>query len=257
MLSRGRLFSAALDMPGPALLFIHGGYHGAWCWQNFMNWFAARGQPCATIDLRGHGGLPQDADYVEQGIIAFSEDVIEAAGVLNRPVVLVGHSLGALVGMAAARVVAPLGQILLAPSPPGQLKDLTPLPSFPENRPVPPPPETVARNKFLSGYKGEIGSLIERLCAESPQALNDRYSLRIHIDPGWVKGKTICLSAGRDLKHLHPPGQDEATTHLFGGRHLMRPESAHDMMLDDHWAETAAILFEWLEAEGLRQRGAA
>lgn len=245
-LSRGRVH-LALDAPGAALLFVHGGYHGAWCWQRFMPWFAARGHACAAVDLRGHGGLPQGPDFIRQGVADLAEDVVEAARMIGRPVVTVGHSLGALVAMTAAREARPVGQILLAPSPPGQLENLKPLPTYPEDRPVAPPGPETARDKFLAGHDGEIDSFMERLCPESPRAMNDRYGLRIHVDPGWVGGGTLCLSAGRDLGHLHPPGQDEAAARFFGGRHVTRPLSAHDMMLDDHWEETAGILLDWLQ----------
>lgn len=244
-LSKSRLFTA-LDASGPILLFIHGGYHGAWCWQKFMRWFAEREQPVAALDLRGHGGLQQDEDYLTQGVADYAEDVIEAARALGRPVVIVGHSLGGLVGMAAARQVEPIAQILLAPSPPGQLDGLKPLPPYAEDVCVSPPDAATARQKFLSGYTGEVDSLMQLLCPESPRAMNDRYRLRIHVEPDWVKGPTLCLSAGRDLGHLHPPGQDEATAWFFGGTHLIRPHSAHDMMLDNHWQMTATILLDWV-----------
>lgn len=249
MLSEGRVFTA-LEAPGPVLLFVHGGYHGAWCWQRFMTWFAAQGLASAAVDLRGHGGLAPGPDFCNQGIAEMAQDVVEAADLIGRPVFLVGHSLGALVGMAAARDILPVGQVLLAPSPPGQMENLIPIPAYPEGVPVLPPEGEAARRKFLGGYGGEIASFVQQLCPESPQAMNDRYLLRIRIDPIWVRGATLCLSAGRDLPHLHPPGQDEATAAFFGGRHMMRRQSAHDMMLDDHWEETAEIILSWLKAQG-------
>jgi pimeloyl-ACP methyl ester carboxylesterase len=253
-LSHGRMYSS-LATPGPVLLFVHGGYHGAWCWQKFMHWFGERGQATAAVDLRGHGGLVQTGDFHQQGVADFASDVSEAARELDRPVIMVGHSLGGLVGMLAAREVAPVAQILLAPSPPGQLEGLTPLPAYPEDRPVMPPEAMAARTKFLAHYDGEIDSFMSCLCAESPRAMNDRYRLRVQVDPGWIKGPTFCLSAGRDQKHLHPPGQDEAVARFFGGAHMIRPDAAHDMMLDDQWQETAWLLLDWLRRQELGQTG--
>jgi len=41
----------------PPLLFVHGGYCDAWCWEPyFLPWFAARGYPSYALSLRGHGG---------------------------------------------------------------------------------------------------------------------------------------------------------------------------------------------------------
>ena len=40
----------------PPLLFIHGGYVDARCWDaHFLPFFAARGYECHALDLGGHG----------------------------------------------------------------------------------------------------------------------------------------------------------------------------------------------------------
>ena len=40
----------------PPLLFVHGAWHGAWCWTtNFTDWFAERGYTSYAVDLSGHG----------------------------------------------------------------------------------------------------------------------------------------------------------------------------------------------------------
>ncbi|HIC81784.1 MAG TPA: hypothetical protein EYP07_12600, partial [Kiloniellaceae bacterium] len=60
---------------GPALLFVHGAHHGAWCFAAYLAFFDALGIPAAALDLRGHGGLPQDAAFCRQGVAAMAEDV--------------------------------------------------------------------------------------------------------------------------------------------------------------------------------------
>ncbi len=40
------------------LLFVHGGWHGAWCWSNFLNYFADAGYRAVALSLRGHGASP-------------------------------------------------------------------------------------------------------------------------------------------------------------------------------------------------------
>ena len=47
--------SAPSDMP--PILFIHGAFAGAWCWEeHFMPWFAERGFDTYAIDLPGRRG---------------------------------------------------------------------------------------------------------------------------------------------------------------------------------------------------------
>ena len=37
------------------LVFVHGVSHGAWCWENFVEYFTKIGYACFVINLRGHG----------------------------------------------------------------------------------------------------------------------------------------------------------------------------------------------------------
>ena len=85
---------------GPALVFVHG-----WCcdktyWRRQLSHFAERHKVVA-IDLGGHGdsGLGR-ADWT---IEAFGRDVAAVVEALDlRPVILIGHSMGGPVNIAAA-----------------------------------------------------------------------------------------------------------------------------------------------------------
>src|SRR5689334_22597448 len=64
--------SATERHPVP-LLFVHGAWHAAWCWdEHFLAFFADRGYRAVALSLRGHGGSPTSkplsrcsaADYV-------------------------------------------------------------------------------------------------------------------------------------------------------------------------------------------------
>ena len=37
------------------LLFVHGAWHGAWCWERFQSFFAKNGYVSVAMSLRGHG----------------------------------------------------------------------------------------------------------------------------------------------------------------------------------------------------------
>lgn len=79
----------------PALVFIHGAWHGAWCWQEyFIPYFTNNGYECYTFDLPCHG-----AEKDEKGInkfriknyVSYLELVLKQ---INKRVILVGHSMG-------------------------------------------------------------------------------------------------------------------------------------------------------------------
>jgi pimeloyl-ACP methyl ester carboxylesterase len=37
------------------ILFVHGAWHAAWCWENFLPYFVDRGYAAYAVSLRGHG----------------------------------------------------------------------------------------------------------------------------------------------------------------------------------------------------------
>ena len=46
------------------LLFVHGAWHAAWCWEeNFLGFFADRGYRALALSFRGHGGSPNDEGW--------------------------------------------------------------------------------------------------------------------------------------------------------------------------------------------------
>lgn len=230
----------------PAILFVHGGYHGAWCFANYLKYFDAANIPTAAMDMRGHGGLPQTPDLHLQGVRDMAQDVASACATLERSVIVIGHSAGALVAAAAGETTPFCGLGLLAPSPPGQLDGLRPLPLMPKGNLVTPPSDDICSQKFLRGEPVlDIRDFTQRLCPESPQMLNDRYALRIHIDQAAFDIPAICIAAGRDLGALHPEGQDQATARFFGAEYNLLDDAPHCMMLSTNWRDSAALIESW------------
>jgi pimeloyl-ACP methyl ester carboxylesterase len=90
-----------------------------------------------------------------------------------------------------------------------------------------------------------------RLCPESPALLNDRYQMRVSADPKWVKGPTLCISAGLDDNALHPAGQDEAIAGYIGADYQVLPGAGHCFMADDSWRLGADAILDWLRRHGL------
>jgi pimeloyl-ACP methyl ester carboxylesterase len=106
----------------PPLVFVHGGYCDAWCWEPyFLPWFASRGYPSYALSLRGHGRSGGAESLVVAGLEDYEADVEHVAGLLDAAPVFVGHSMGAAI---VERIVAkrPVrGAALLAPVPPAGL----------------------------------------------------------------------------------------------------------------------------------------
>jgi pimeloyl-ACP methyl ester carboxylesterase len=93
------------DLAGPAqgrpILLLHGGGQTRGAWRECMTLLAARGQRVIVPDLRGHGesDWAPDSDYA---LDAQVQDVLALIGMLPAKPVLVGASLGGLIGMTLA-----------------------------------------------------------------------------------------------------------------------------------------------------------
>ncbi len=68
--------------------FVHGAYHGSWCWQPLM----------AELEHRGHHGLAVDLPCEDPtaGAIEYAGAAVEAFADAGPDLVVVGHSLGGL-----------------------------------------------------------------------------------------------------------------------------------------------------------------
>lgn len=89
--------SCSSDHPVP-LLFVHGGWHGAWCWDDhFLDYFAEAGYRAVSLSLRGHGTSPTAKPLPKVCIADYIDDVASVADDLGGGPVLIGHSVGGFV----------------------------------------------------------------------------------------------------------------------------------------------------------------
>lgn len=108
--------AATSDAFRPTFVFVHGAWHGSWCWSEVVRFLAEQGYGSVALDLPGHGVTarfpasyahkPQDSaalatevsplaavslnDYRDHTLKAIRGLVAAGSG----PVILVGHSLG-------------------------------------------------------------------------------------------------------------------------------------------------------------------
>ncbi len=80
------------------LLFVHGAFTGAWCWdEHFLPFFAAAGYAAHAVSLSGHGHSRGREHLDSLSIADYVGDVLEVVEGLPAPPVLVGHSMGGFV----------------------------------------------------------------------------------------------------------------------------------------------------------------
>ena len=90
----------------PPVLLLHGGGQTRHSWSGTAGQLAARGYEAWTMDLRGHGDSDWagDGDYTTDAMV---EDLDSVCDEIGRPPVLVGASMGGMVGLVSEGSLRP------------------------------------------------------------------------------------------------------------------------------------------------------
>jgi pimeloyl-ACP methyl ester carboxylesterase len=239
------------------LLFVHGAWHGAWCWDDYvLPWFAERGYEAHAVDLRGHGASDNDRPLWRTRIDHYVEDVDAAVKRLDRPPVVIGHSMGGLVVQRYLEHHRMPGAVLVAPMPVGGAIGVTlrmarrhPLvllrvsltgrlwPVVGTAR--------LAREHLFGDDMGptEFRRHYARLQDESYLACLDMMMFR-RPRPRRISGPVLVIAAGFD--GLFTEADLRRTAAAYRTEPVTIPGAAHDLMLDARWAEMAAVVDEWV-----------
>ncbi|KAK9840960.1 hypothetical protein WJX81_002635 [Elliptochloris bilobata] len=261
--------STALATWRPALLFVHGSFHAAWCWrEHFMPYFAARGWDTLAVSLRGQGASDRPAGKTGGTLASHAVDLGNLVRALPRPPVMIGHSFGGLVvqryladGDAAPRLA---GAALMCSAPPSGNSALV-------GRLVRQSPLLAARltwGMVSKAFLRDPGTCREMYFSADMAACEvERLQglLALHASPIPV----VDVSAVRAETPLAPPPAEmppifvmtgaadvitdvpaaEETAAQYGVRPVVVPGVAHDFMLDVRWRDAAEALETWLVDE--------
>jgi pimeloyl-ACP methyl ester carboxylesterase len=105
------------------LLFVHGAWHAAWCWdEHFLSFFADKGYRALALSFRGHGNSPTDKPLRVCSVADYVEDVSSVADTLPTRPVIIGHSMGGLIVQKYLELNnAPAGVLMASIPPQGNL----------------------------------------------------------------------------------------------------------------------------------------
>ncbi len=239
----------------PPLLFVHGAWLAAWCWDDyFLPYFASRGYPSFAVSLRGHGGSSGSLHFA--GMADYAADLAEAVARLPAPPVLIGHSMGGGVVQKYLESHEAPSAILIGSIPPhgmaGAFLDAWrrhPLRWLHANlsldtRNLFREPE-LCREFFFSEHMPaqDIARVMRRADGESHRALFEM-TLPHFLSPGRVRTPLHVLGGEKDV--VIPPRDVEETARRYGTRAHILPGLPHAMMLDVRWREAAEALADFL-----------
>lgn len=230
----------------PAILFVHGLGHGAWCWENWLDATADAGHPAYAVSLRGHGGSSGRLRTSRLG--QYVDDVIAAASALPAPPVLVGHSMGGLVVQQVLARFAVRAAVLVAPIPAHPA--LASLAAIARRHPLdalrivgggslPLRPEYL----FHELGDAEAAAYSARCGGESAVV---QYQLLLHRPARPPLGSPPVLVLATPDDRLVPIGGVRRTAARYGADLVEFPGMGHDLMLDERWREPLDAMLAWL-----------
>lgn len=246
--------------PGAPLLFIHGAWHGAWCWdEHFLDFFANEGFHAVALSLRGHGNSPTDKRLNRCSISDYLDDVISVADSFEIPPVVIGHSMGGLIVQRYLQTrTAPAGVLLASVPPQGlgacavRLSRRFPSVTF----------RAALTGDSMSLFRTSEGSRVTMFSPSTPEQLVSDYtrqlqpeSLRaLYIDatfwklpnPELVTAPMLVLGAENDGSFTVAEVRD--TARAYGAECEVFSDMGHDMMLEAGWQQVAVHIAAWLRA---------
>jgi pimeloyl-ACP methyl ester carboxylesterase len=245
------------------LLFVHGGEHAAWCWdEHFLDFFADKGYRALALSLRGHGGSSTSKRLRTCSIADYVEDVCSVADHLTATPVVIGHSMGGFIAQKYLETHdAPAGVLMASVPPRGHLGATLRLvrrrpwrsfrsmiwgkPSILFSTP------DLVREAFFTAHTPEsiVARTAARIQEESPRALGRDMTFSNLVRVGDVTTPVLVLGGDKDGSYSH--ADVRATARAYRTEAEFFPGLGHDMMLEDGWPAVADRIHTWLNAQGL------
>jgi pimeloyl-ACP methyl ester carboxylesterase len=251
------------EHPHP-LLFVHGGFQAAWCWDaHFLDFFADRGFRVVALSLRGHGSSPLDKAMRLCSISDFVDDLSSIANALAPQPIPIGHSMG---GFAVQKYLeandAPAGVLLASAPPRGHLRTLLRMlrrhPWRCSKFSVSGRPDHLlgtapagARELFFGDKASDdlISATTARLQPDSTRAIMGDMAAFNLVKTARVTTPLLVLGGEEDATYL--PSEVCATARAYGTEASIIANIGHEMMLEPEWETVAERILSWLSERGL------
>lgn len=248
------------------VVFVHGAFVGAWCWQaHFLDYFAACGFQAIAPSLRGHGDSEGRERLDTHGIREYVADLEAVVADLDGPPpILVGHSMGALVVQRYLERHPASAAVLMAPVPPQGLWPSTLRMAMGD-------PWLYAQYGLMQAFgsgaidtqaaqraifseprpDAEMAGYARSVQRESQRALWDM-SVHAAGRPSLVSDAVPMrvIAAGGDA--LFDAEETQAVAELWGTEWQSLPGMGHAMMLEPDWQQAADAVIRWIWQQGIR-----
>jgi non-heme chloroperoxidase len=243
------------------VLFVHGAFAGAWCWEeHFLPYFAKQGFRACALSLSGHGGSPGRDRLDWFSIGDYVHDLEQAVSAIGGDPILVGHSMGGFVVQKYLENARASGAVLMASVPPTGLLSSSIALAFSNPRLFADVNSMMhhsrvsldaLQNVLFAGQVDveKLRACYRRMQPESQRAMWDMSFFNLpHLR------RERCpplLVLGAECDILVPASQAEQAARYYGTEAEIFPGMGHLMMLETEWQKVADRIIAWIKAGGL------
>jgi pimeloyl-ACP methyl ester carboxylesterase len=244
------------------LLFVHGGCHAAWCWdEHFLDYFAEHGFRAVALSWRAHGRSGSDKARRKLSMADYVDDVRHVADSLAVTPVLIGHSTGGFLLQKHLEDRDAPAAILMASTPPqgilrGAIRVWRKHPwtslranTFGDSHDLFNTPR-LAREHFFCEHTPEhiVADCAARVEPDSMRAVFIDQAFRLP-KPERVRAPILVLGGEEDGTITND--EVRATARAYGTQAELFARMGHNMMLEPGWRDVADRIRSWLGERGL------
>lgn len=239
------------------LLFQHGAWHSAWCWELWMDHFSSLGYETHAISLPGHGKSSLQKVNINAYSFADYVDVFASQVETISPTpVSIGHSLGGAIVQKYLENHQLPGAVLVATVPASgmlsmiarmfkrhPLITLSGMINFNLYNWVKTP--ALARENFLN-EKTSIDTV-----AYQKQLVNESSKIAqlmlpfAKVSPD--KSPMLVINGGNDA--LFTIDEGKATAGRYNAKYVVMEGQPHNLMMESGWEQTANVIDHWITHE--------
>jgi hypothetical protein len=254
------VFTPEQEQHSVPLLFVHGSSCGSWLWQNFLQFYSSRCWLSYALNLRGHHLSDPVTDWGDVGVASYLEDVDKVVKWIGKDIILIGHSMGGVLGQKYAETKNPLKLILLHTAPPLSVMREIDFSAFmnrgkEQGRVM---SDNVVESdsdpQKLIGYMFDQGNVDQDVLLrchkimgkESARALQEMQ--QVEVDAHKINCPVYVL--GFDLKKIgldYPVDLSRELARYYSARDFQIIEpGGHLFMLEKNWEEFARLIEKWV-----------
>lgn len=243
---------------GKIVLFVHGAWHGAWCWEKyFTSYLSKNGYTCHTFNLPSHNEPGKVKGINSLSMHDYVDALKSEVKKLHALPIIIGHSMGGLILQKYLETETCKMAVLLASVPPhGVLRTTL---SFLKHPYAYPSLFTFNLYGLVNSQKKskwaffsdnlpteELNEYTNQLCSES-------YKVFLQMLFPNIKTKNHTeipmLVIGAEHDNIFTVKENKATATKYGADLKIIDNIAHDMMLDVGHERVSKAIIDWIASK--------